>query len=487
LKKNGRNIVKKYFYYLFEKLTTFYINCPEDSFEYGKSFRIPKGGLFYGLKIKYGSLSDCKIPSESNNIFNENNDPILVPISAVAKSFDNTKIIKIEFVEDVRKINSLVNEVEIIKKLNALECQSAPLLLDSSNLKLAFLKNILSEVDYRTLSLLGVKVVEYMITEYIPYERKVSLADLLLAMLEQKSLGFYQGDLKPQNIRFDSRRGLCVLIDYDQAERIDETVRDMSASEFLSWCNYRDAEKYSLNSKNWMRRFGYILPKLSCFFLLKNGVFDLSKTSIYRGQATTNTAGGVYHTIKSKVIFAEGVRTLKERALLLDKVEFESNERVLDVGCNAGLLCHYLFKRGCLPWGVELDAPIVQAAKIISNILNIKSKFSVLDLDKDDLPAKFDTVCLFSVIHHTNNLEENCLKIAKSCRRILIECRLREKGKKPLKDIVGKLSWVDTTMWDYKNEESLFLGLSKLFPKFKVVRKIGKSDKGRIMIEMVKK
>jgi hypothetical protein len=129
---------------------------------------------------------------------------------------------------------------------------------------------------------------------------------------------------------------------------------------------------------------------------------------------------------------------------------------------------------------------MVQAAKVIANILNIKSKFTLLDLDRDELPSNFDTICLFSVIHHTKNLKENCLKISESCQRILIECRLHEKGKKPIKNSAGKINWVDTSVWNYCDEDELFSGFSELFPDFKVVRNLGYVDKGRFLLELMK-
>jgi hypothetical protein len=96
----------------------------------------------------------------------------------------------------------------------------------------------------------------------------------------------------------------------------------------------------------------------------------------------------------------------------------------------------------------------------------------------------FDTICLFSVIHHTSKLAANCRKIAAACDRVLIECRLSEHGKKPFVDKSGKTKWVETSVWNYPNEEDLFIGLSNLFNGFVVNRKIGNSDKNRMLIEM---
>ena len=71
-------------------------------------------------------------------------------------------------------------------------------------------------------------------------------------------------------------------------------------------------------------------------------------------------------------------------------------------------------------------------------------------------------------------------------QRILIECRLAEHGKKPYVDANGEVRWMKTSVWNYSDEGAFFTGLSKLFPGFAVVRKVGQSDKNRILLELSK-
>jgi hypothetical protein len=79
---------------------------------------------------------------------------------------------------------------------------------------------------------------------------------------------------------------------------------------------------------------------------------------------------------------------------------------------------------------------------------------------------------------------ENGRKIAQSCNRILIECRLTEHGRKPIKNQFGQAEWVATSVWDYPDEPTLVGGLAELFPGFVVKRKVGSADKNRMLFEL---
>ena len=87
--------------------------------------------------------------------------------------------------------------------------------------------------------------------------------------------------------------------------------------------------------------------------------------------------------------------------------------------------------RGCKVTGVDVDKYIVHGAQMIANILKQINYYS-LDLDKAlDIP-KVDTVLLFSVLHHTRDIEANAAKIAQACSRVILEVRPIERGKSAL-------------------------------------------------------
>lgn len=407
-------------------------------------------------------------------------------VSGVARSEDGQRVIKVEFIPHFRKENDLLRESDIITELNSAGCVSVPQLLSKGELPVDSIRQALPVELACHLESAGISTFRYLTMQYVKSASKVPLADILVTVLEQKSLGIYHGDVKPANLRFDEARGICILIDYDQATPLTTDVKKLNAEDYLKWCDGQDKVRYPTGSGTWRRHFKGLSQRLHVAPLLKAGAFNLAQTTPYKRQATTNTKTGVYHTIKHPVVFADGVRDLRDRSTLLDQVEFSDGETVLDVGCNAGLLVHYLEGRGCHPTGIELDTSIVVSAQMVANIIGVRASFFSRDLDEVAALEPFDTICLFSVIHHTSKLEENGRKIAAACKRILIECRLAEHGKKPCVDANGKVRWMETSVWTYSNENALFTGLSKLFPGFTVAKSIGETGKGRILIELEK-
>lgn len=397
---------------------------------------------------------------------------------------DAKELIKIGLRKNPRKSLDIMDEYALLQKLGTLGCVSSPAVVEAGMLDVSMLRDVVGD---EFLGAAGERMqIYYLVERFIETAPKMRFADLIAAMLEQKSLGIYHGDIKPANIRFDEARGVCIFVDYDHAEELPDEIASMNAADFFAWCDQHEKEKYQGEFDTWRRHFDNLDFEKHIAPMLRDGAFNLAFTTPYRRQATTNTDNGVYHTINSPVVFADGVRDLKDRAALLDRVQFAPGEKVLDVGCNAGLLCHYLFSRGCKPTGIDMDTHIIVSAEMVANILGIKADFIALDIDNADLPGKFDTICLFSVIHHTQKVEENGQKIAKGCRRILIECRLTEHGRKPIHTQNGNVKWTDASVWSYPDEASLFQGLEKLFPGFVVSQKVGNADKHRILLELIK-
>ena len=83
-----------------------------------------------------------------------------------------------------------------------------------------------------------------------------------------------------------------------------------------------------------------------------------------------------------------------------------AGKSVLDVGCNMGLLSHYLHDKGCKVTGIDMDEKVITGAKMVANILGKDIDFKYLDLDHAKIEEEYDTVCLFSVIHHVANFKE---------------------------------------------------------------------------------
>jgi 2-polyprenyl-3-methyl-5-hydroxy-6-metoxy-1,4-benzoquinol methylase len=391
---------------------------------------------------------------------------------------DMGRIIKIGLKKNERKLLDVPGEAAVLKDLKQTGCISCPSIMETGTIDRNELLTVLNGADPALISDLPNEC-PYFVMEYVESAKKMRLADLILALLEQKSLGYYHGDLKPGNIRFDEKTGICVLVDYDQTVKLDPQIQALNASEFLRWCDQEEQRRYGMSS--WRRHFEQ-LKEEGLARHLDRGALDLSQTTLFKRQLTTNSSSGVYQSIQHKDIFAHGSRDLKDRENILSQIEFSQNEKVLDIGCNAGLLCHYLHDRGCQVTGAELDPFMVTAAAVISRITGRDIAFTCFDLDGDDIPGDFDTIVLFSVLHHSSNIPANARKIAAACNRIIIECRLVESGKKP-----DQAAWQETSKWNYSSLEDLIHALQKLFPGFLLKRNHGIGGKKRYILEFVKK
>jgi len=401
--------------------------------------------------------------------------------SMVGISKDSRRIIKVEIKPHPRKVNSLSDEIKILQTLNNSNCFSAPKIVDYGRINHLEISSLIDQANLKKNSYSD--SYQYVIMDKAESHVNYSISDVIISILEQKSLGIYHGDIKPDNICFDKNTGVCCFIDYDQSEYLSSDERSLNAEEFLKWCDSMEKNKYGFDS--WIRHFKGLNFNRHIKWLLENGSFNIEATTPYKNQSTTNTKKGVYHSIDSSIITSNGIRSLDVRKPLLDSIHFKQNEKVLDIGCNAGLLTHYLHSRGCDVTGYDMDKWIVESAKVIANILGVKCKYNSIDIDNEKKIVKFNTICLFSVIHHTRDMKNNGKKIADACDRIIIECRLKENGTKPvIKD--GKTKWTRTTIWNYDNEKDLMTGLSHLFPGFKVSKNIGYADKNRMILELLK-
>ena len=390
---------------------------------------------------------------------------------------EEKELVKIELCENPRKALNIKEEFKFVQRLNEMGAASCPAGIESGEIELTVLGRVVDEECLERA--VNARHLNYMVQEFTEAGKRMRVADLIFAVLEQKNLGVYQGDLKPSNIVFDEDKGIAILVDYDQAEVLDDSVMQLSALAFLKWCDEAEMRKYGYSS--WLRHFPGIEFDRDIMPPFRDGAFDLSQTTLYRRQVTTNTPDGVYHTINERDVFADGIRDLEDRKHILDSIDFERGEEVLDIGCNAGLLCHYLHDRGCDVTGIEMDSSLTLAAGIIARITRRNINFVCLDIDEDQIPGSYDTAMLFSLLHHTRNVEKNARKIASICRRIIIECRLNESGSKPN----GK-DWRKATHWAYENTESLIQWLESVFPGFAIKKNYGIGGRDRFILEFVK-
>lgn len=383
--------------------------------------------------------------------------------------------VKIGLEKNPRKLRSVLEESRVVEDLSSKGAVSCPSFVARGTISSDKI------VSQSWSGPGGVGQLSYFIMRKLLPLKRWELGDLVLAMIEQQQLGWFQGDIKPSNLALDPATGALVLVDYDQAIELEPEEISMDNLSFLNWTFENENRRFGHD--DWLRHFGGSISKAKLFSLFRDGSLNLAFTSLYKAQRTTNTKTGIYHTVRNARVFADGVRAIDDRIAILDEIHFDRNEKVLDVGCNVGLLSHYLYDRGCKVYGFEIDRFIVAAASMIANILGMKITFQAADLDHIEFEDDFDTVMLFSVFHHTKNLVANGKKIAEASKRIIIECRLVESGKKPNP---GSRRWDTASKWDYESLDALYKGLEAYFPKFKVTKNFGLVDKKRYVVELKK-
>lgn len=398
-------------------------------------------------------------------------------------SDDGLYAIKVQFGRFENKENDLEREVVIMRFLAKQGCVSCPEVMGYGEIgKTELIQtleknqiNLSKDITATTFRYLVVPAYEAAATIYTP--------DIAMAVIEQKRLGIWQGDLAPEHVLTDPSTSCIKIVDYDQAIYLTDEQRNMTNLEFFQFIDEEQRERFkAYDVSGWLREFKGVSWDTHFAHLFDGDSFDIGATHLFKSSETTLGESKIYHSFHTPDVHAKGERDIRERRELLDRITFEPGERVLDVGCNAGLLCHYLAERGCQVWGIDIDPSIIEGARILANILGKEGiEFECLDIDDGGPLGYFDTVMLFSVIHHTRHINRNAARIAKFCKRIVIEARLVERGAKP---VDGK--WIPTTVWEHADLESLIAGLESLFPGFVHHDTLGQGDRGRYVMEFRK-
>ena len=444
----------------------------------GRLMANPSPSALPGPRVSAAPLSLDGIQFNELTLHGDANGASLIGVSTDGKSF-----LKLELRHNAFKKHTLDGERQIIEALNRANCVTCPRLISHGVVERSALEACLEPRGLEALGGTTAGSFTYLIEEYVPATETPSLGDILLAVLEQKALGVFHADLRPENCRMDKETGLCRLIDYDQAEPLDEATRKLGNLAFFDWCNTLVQEKYRRwNFKHFLNYFPALDLKRDFEGLFRDGALNLATTRLFTNQITTAAKAAIYHTIRETDVYIDGERSLDSRRGYLDEIAFAPGERVLDVGCSSGIVSTYVARRGCKVTGIDLDPKIIRGCNVLAHITGTDATFLYHDLDSGPVPGTFDTVLLFSVIHHTKNLRDNARALTRQCRRIIIECRLVEGGMKP----TGGGGWQNTSGWNFASFADMVTGLEALFPGFKLAKTLGKGDRERYMLELVK-
>jgi len=210
--------------------------------------------------------------------------------------------------------------------------------------------------------------------------------------------------------------------------------------------------------------------------IFRSGALDLSHTTLFRRQETTRAKGGGYHTLNSNLYVVDGVRDLRDRLPALEKLLASEFPRVLDIGANLGLASHYFAQRGCSVTATDLDASVVRLGQMVANGMGLDIHFLVNRLGVDPVDGEWDLALLFSVLHHTPDVEAAAREIRRTCGSALLEVRLKESGKAPTNG-----DWQPTSRWHFDSLEDLSAYLEGLFAPCDTPEYLAPVDKDRHM------
>jgi SAM-dependent methyltransferase len=128
-----------------------------------------------------------------------------------------------------------------------------------------------------------------------------------------------------------------------------------------------------------------------------------------KAQVCRSNAPGVpaaYYSLVYDGVQFPGKRPWHDRWSYLEGATCYRRKRVLELGCNMGLLSTYVMKAGgaAAAMGVDADGGVLQAARLVARALGVAPEFSQIDLDSPEpwesrlLDFRADLVFALSVL-----------------------------------------------------------------------------------------
>ncbi len=245
-------------------------------------------------------------------------------------SKDGLYALKVELLPNPRKKFDLRGEADIIKMLNDKKCKTCVELIHLTEILGEVLaKHWLSALAY-ALEFDPAESYPMMITRAYPKMTPVRTQDMAMAIIEQKKLGVWNGDVTIDDTLIDTRDDCIKFVDYDQAILLDDEKIQMGNADFFDWL---DEDATSRFSKYGVQTFTHNLEvsrKTHFTPFFDGDSFNIGRTLLFLSQKTTLDENKIYHSFRTKDVYAVGERSLDDRVEHLDKLEGTSkNTHVL--------------------------------------------------------------------------------------------------------------------------------------------------------------
>ena len=126
-----------------------------------------------------------------------------------------------------------------------------------------------------------------------------------------------------------------------------------------------------------------------------------------RSDANAPGDGVAYYEISDGIYVFPGERPWSERWEVLKQTADFRNRRVLELGCNMGLLSTWLLKHSNAAYSMAIDhdAEIIESARLVAKAMDVTVDFDVADFDSDEpwedrlLASKADIVFALNVLN----------------------------------------------------------------------------------------
>jgi predicted Ser/Thr protein kinase/SAM-dependent methyltransferase len=220
---------------------------------------------------------------------------------------------------------------------------------------------------------------------------KISLLVQLTALCHRLSLrGVCHGDIRPQNILLDSK-GRLFLLDFDQAlsglrywqAMWLNTVGSAGFGDEMTVHGSIRTIGRSL-SKRWSLRHQRQMPSGRRVTTPAGRLLRHAWTIAIDSDANAPGDRVAYYSFDHEGLHFGGERSWADRWRVLSQIADYEGRRVLELGCNMGLLSSFLLKHGkaASVLGIDHDLEIVASAKLVGSALGVSPELQVKDLEQ---------------------------------------------------------------------------------------------------------